>query len=63
MNISRVNAKYRSCNFCQSGKMLKGTKRLTFPYDSVIEVKGNSLVVYYCDECFEKLVKFGDSKK
>jgi len=57
MNISRINAKGNSCNFCDRGIISDNGINLTFPYDDVtlIETKGNGVSIRMCDDCIREL--------
>ncbi|MFY0397796.1 hypothetical protein ACOMH4_18480 [Bacillus sp. YIM B13449] len=43
-----------SCNYCDKG-IVKGST-LLYPYDEVINVKGNQTNTRFCKDCFNKLL-------
>jgi hypothetical protein len=47
-----------SCNFCSRGVLNKDGSNLVFPYTKVIEIRGNSLLVTMCFDCFKTLKEF-----
>lgn len=50
-----------SCNYCDRGIVNGST--LLYPYDEVIEVKGNQTSTRFCKDCFKKLSEFNQYVK
>ncbi|MGD6829086.1 hypothetical protein [Bacillus pumilus] len=45
-----------SCNYCDRG-IVNGIT-LLYPYDEIIEVKGNQTSTRFCKDCFKRLSDF-----
>lgn len=48
-----------SCNFCSKGTLKISGFGLEYPYIHVLEVRGESISVRFCEECFNKLKSIG----
>lgn len=44
-----------SCNFCSKGELNHSGMGLIYPYDYILDLKGDAISVRICEECFEKL--------
>lgn len=50
-----------SCNYCDRATV--NGNWVQYPYDEVIEVKGNQTSTRFCKDCFKKLSEFNQYVK
>ena len=50
-----------SCNYCERATV--NGNSVQYPYDEVIEVKGNQTSTRFCKDCFKKLSEFNQYVK
>lgn len=51
-----------SCNYCDRATIY-GRSWVQYPYDEIIEVKGNQTSTRFCKDCFRRLSDFNQYVK
>lgn len=46
-----------SCNYCDRAEVY-GISWVQYPYEEIIEVKGNQTSTRFCKDCFKRLSEF-----